>query len=158
MGGFFPHWYSSGVAVQRDWLTTLPYTSAVYPAIFLRPSPRTCSARTSRAFPLYLLFPPRSYTLKTRGVHAATQPSPPSFCISIRSFRVFFLSIIPLPNPFFQSDSLHPSSSKCQFMRLLFSLSLSAFFLLSSPLFLHFQSTTERLFRVIHRFVPSSPP
>lgn len=61
-------------------------------------------------------------------------------------------------NPFSQSDSLHPSSSECQFLPL--SLSLPPFF----PLHLFFifsQRLSKRLFRVMHRFpatIPSRVP
>lgn len=61
-------------------------------------------------------------------------------------------------NPFSQSDSLHPSSSECQFLPLSFS--LPPFF----PLHLFFifsQRLSKRLFRVMHRFpatIPSRVP
>ena len=119
-GWLFPHWYSSGVAVQRDWLTTLPYTSTVYPAISLRPSPLLAPYFPSISFYLFLV----ARTHLNTAIHVQYSHRRELY-ISIRSFHVFFLSIS-LPNPFFQSDSLHPSSSNCQFMLLFFfSLSLS---------------------------------
>ena len=135
MGGFF----SSLIFIRCSSAARL----ANYPTIYQRPCTLPfffvllrfvlAPPRTSRPVSSLPFSPPCSYTLKTRGVHAQHQPS---FYISIRSFRVFFLSIIPLSNPFFQSDSLHPSSSKCQSTRLLFSLSLSIF----SPLQFSFSS------------------
>lgn len=127
--------------MQRDWLTTLPYTTTVYPAIFLRPLSSTPSYTLPTYLPFYL-FLLCCYTFKHIYIYI-------NVCVCVCVHASYTQAFVPFAfsfyrsspsNPFFQSDSLHPSSSECQFLPL--SLSLPPFF--SAPPFLHFQSTTEQ--------------
>lgn len=140
--------------MQRDWLTTLPYTTTVYSAIFLRPLSSTPSYTLPTYLPFYL-FLLCCYTFK----HIYT-----NVCVCVCVHASYTQALVPFAfsfyrsspsNPFFQSDSLHPSSSECQFLPL--SLSL---FLLFFPLHLFFifsQRLSKRLFRVMHRFLATIP-
>lgn len=140
--------------MQRDWLTTLPYTTTVYPAIFLRPLSSTPSYTLPTYLPFYL-FLLCCYTFKHIYIYKCV-----CMCVctrelytSIRSFRVFFLSIFSL-QPLL---SIRLSSSVFVRVSILASLSL---FLLFFPLHLFFifsQRLSKRLFRVMHRFLATIP-
>lgn len=134
------------------------HTGTVYPAIFLPPSPppSPTSQHSFFTFSFYLssfFFTP-SYTLKHGHTRAAR---PPARVIHKHSFLSRFLFIDP-PQPLL---SIRLSSSVFVQVSIHISLSLPpvpfSLFPSAVPLFLHFQSTTERLFRVMHRFVSSSP-
>lgn len=127
--------------MQRDWLTTLPYTTTVYPAIFLRPLSSTPSYTLPTYLPFYL-FLLCCYTFKHIYIYKCV-----CMCVctrelytSIGSFRVFFLSIFSL-QPLL---SIRLSSSVFVRVSILASLSLSLPPFFSAPPFLHFQSTTEQ--------------
>lgn len=140
--------------MQRDWLTTLPYTTTVYPAIFLRPLSSTPSYTLPTYLPFYL-FLLCCYTFKHIYIYKCV-----CMCVctrelytSIGSFRVFFLSIFSL-QPLL---SIRLSSSVFVRVSILASLSL---FLLFFPLHLFFifsQRLSKRLFRVMHRFLATIP-
>lgn len=120
--------------MQRDWLTTLPYTTTMYPAIFLRP----LSSTRSYALPTYLpfyLFLLRCYTFKHTHTYMCELGT--TRVTHKHSFLSRFLFIDPLPpTPSFNLTlfiRLRPSVNSC--------LSFSPPLLLP---FLHFQSTTEQ--------------
>lgn len=129
--------------MQRDWLTTLPYTTTVYPAIFLRPLSSTSSYTLPTYLPFYL-FLLCCYTFKHIYIYINV-----CVCVCVytrvihkHSFlsRFLFIDLLP-PTPSFNPTlfiRLRPSVNSC----LSLSLSLPPFF--SAPPFLHFQSTTEQ--------------
>lgn len=125
--------------MQRDWLTTLPYTTTVYPAIFLRPLSSTPSYTLPTYLPFYL-FLLCCYTFKHIYKCVCMCVCTRELYTSIGSFRVFFLSIFSL-QPLL---SIRLSSSVFVRVSILASLSLSLPPFFSAPPFLHFQSTTEQ--------------
>lgn len=136
--------------MQRDWLTTLPYTTTMYPAIFLRP----LSSTRSYALPTYLpfyLFLLRCYTFKHTHTYMCELGT--TRVTHKHSFLSRFLFIDPLPPT--------PSFNLTLFIRLRPSVNSCLSFSPPPPpppylFFIFSQRLSKRLFRVMHRFLATS--